>query len=85
VAVNDYTVEEPIVEREVILGHHTIGAPRDVSLSDAMGMTHLVLNQVHVVLHQERADLDKEWLCLLEWFSLLKKLMASEKAKAEVR
>jgi hypothetical protein len=81
VAVNDNTVKEP----EVILGHRIVVVSRDVSLSDAMGMTHFALNQVHDVLRQERADLDEERLHLLMWFSLLKKLMASKKAKVEAR
>jgi hypothetical protein len=66
------------------LGHHTDGAPGDVSLSDAMCIAHFALNQVQDVLCQERADLDEERLCLSVWLSLLKKLMASEKAKAKV-
>jgi hypothetical protein len=40
VVVNGNTVEEP----EVILGHRPVEASGDVSLSDAMGTTHFVLN-----------------------------------------
>jgi hypothetical protein len=40
---------------------------------------------VQNVLQQERADLDEEQLCLLEYFSLLKGVTASEKVKVEVR
>jgi hypothetical protein len=76
--------EEPVEEPEVILGHLPVGAPGDVSLSDAMGMTHFMLNQVHNVLCRERADLDGEWMRLSEWFSLLKKLTTYEKVKVEV-
>jgi hypothetical protein len=49
-----------------------------------MCIAHFALNQVQDVLCQERADLDEERLCLSVWLSLLKKLMASEKAKAKV-
>jgi hypothetical protein len=49
-----------------------------------MCIAHFALNQVHDVLYQERADLDEERLRLSVWLSLLKKLMASEKAKAKV-
>jgi hypothetical protein len=85
VAVNNNTIEEPVRVPEVILGHRPIGALGDASLSDAMGTTHFVLNQVQNVLHQERADLDEVQMRPLEYFSLLKEVTASEKVKAEVR
>jgi hypothetical protein len=44
VAVNDNTAEEPMEEPEVILGHHPIEAPRDVSPSDALGTANFALN-----------------------------------------
>jgi hypothetical protein len=43
------------------------------------------LNQAHDVLRQEREDINKEWLHLLVWVSLLKQQMTSEKEKVEVR
>jgi hypothetical protein len=81
----DNTIEEPVEQPEVILGHRPIKASGDVSLLDGMGTTHFALNQVHNVLRWEREDLDEERLCLSECFSLLKKVTASEKVKAKAR
>jgi hypothetical protein len=83
-AVNNNTIEEPMREPEVILGHRPIRALGDLSLSDSMGTSHFVLNQVQNVLQWERGDLDEERLRLLEYFSLLKAVTAFEKMKAEV-
>jgi hypothetical protein len=41
--VHDNTIEETVMEPEVILRYRPIRALGDVSLSDAMGMTHFVL------------------------------------------
>jgi hypothetical protein len=56
VGANDDAIEE----HEVILGHPILRAPRDVSLSEAMGTTHWALNQVHNVLRWEREDINGE-------------------------
>jgi hypothetical protein len=65
---DDNIVEEP----EVIMGLPGLRAPGTISLSEAMGMTHFALNQVHDVLRQESEDINEEWLHLLVWVSLLK-------------
>jgi hypothetical protein len=51
---DDNAVEEP----EVIMGHPDLRAPGAVSLSEAMGMTHFMLNQVHDVLRRKREDIN---------------------------
>jgi hypothetical protein len=38
--INNNDVEEP----KVIMGHHSLRAPRTISLSEVMGMTHFALN-----------------------------------------
>jgi hypothetical protein len=81
VGTDDNANEEP----EVIMGHLSLRAPGDVSLFEVMGATHFALNQVHDMLRREREDINKEWLCLLVWVSMLKKQTTSEKEKAEVR
>jgi hypothetical protein len=81
VGADDNAIEEP----EVILGHPGHRAPGAVSLSEVMGTTHFMLNQVHDVLHQETEDIDEEGLHLSVWVSLLKKQMTSEMLKAEAR
>jgi hypothetical protein len=81
VGADDNAIKEP----KVILGHSILRAPGDVSLSEALGMAHWVLNQVHDVLRQEREDIDDKQRCLLLWVSLLKKWMTSEKEKVEVK
>jgi hypothetical protein len=78
---DDNAIKEP----EVIMGHCGLRAPGTLSLSEAMGTTHFALNQAHNVLHQERVDINKEWLRLSLWFSLLKQRTTSEKDKAEAR
>jgi hypothetical protein len=79
------TDDNTIEELEVIMGHPGLRAPRTVSLSEAMGMTHFVLNQAHDVLCREREDINEERLHLSVWVSLLKQRMTSEKEKAEAR
>jgi hypothetical protein len=66
--INDNAVEEP----EVIMGHPDLRASGTVSLSEGMGMAHFVLNQAHDVLRWEREDINKEWMHLSVWVSLLK-------------
>jgi hypothetical protein len=78
---DDNAVEEP----EVIMGHPGLRAPGAVSLSEAMGMTHFMLNQVHDVLRRKREDISEERRCLFMWVSLLNKRTTSKKEKAEVR
>jgi hypothetical protein len=78
---DDNTVEES----EVIMGHLGLRAPGTISISEVMGTSHFVLNQVHDVLHREREDINEEWLRLLVWVLLLKKWMTSEKEKVEAR
>jgi hypothetical protein len=80
VGVDVAAAEEP----EVILGHPALRAPGDVSLSEAMGMTHWSINQAHSVLHQERENIDNERRPLLLWGSLFKEWTASEE-KAEAK
>jgi hypothetical protein len=74
---DDNAIEEP----EVIIGHPSLRAPGAISLSEAMGTTHFVLNQVHDVLHREREGINEECMCLSVWVSLLMKRMTSEKEK----
>jgi hypothetical protein len=64
---DDNTIEKP----KVIMGHPGLRAPRTVPLSEAMGMTHFVLIQVHDVLYREREDINEERLHLSVWVSLL--------------
>jgi hypothetical protein len=44
-----------------------------------MGMTHFALSRAHDVLRREREDINKQWLRLLVWVSLLKKRTTSKK------
>jgi hypothetical protein len=74
---DDNAVEEP----EVIMGHPSLRALGDVSLSEAMGTAHFALHQVHDMLYWEREDIEEEWVSLMECGSLLKKRTTSEKEK----
>jgi hypothetical protein len=74
-------VEEP----EVIMGHPSHRASGTVSLSEAMGTVHFVLNQVHDVLYREREDINEERLRVSVWVSLLKQWTTYEKEKVEAR
>jgi hypothetical protein len=78
---DDNAIEEP----EVIMGHSGLRVLGTVSLSEAMGTTYFALNQAHDVLCREREDINKEWLRLSVWVSLLKQQTTSEKEKAEAR
>jgi G:T/U-mismatch repair DNA glycosylase len=64
---DDNTIEKP----KVIMGHPGLRAPGTVSLSEAMGTTHFVLNQAQDVLYWEREDINEERLHLSVWVSLL--------------
>jgi hypothetical protein len=59
-------------ELEVVMGHSGLQTLRHISLSEAMGMTHFSLRQAQDVLQWERADIEEEQQCLMEWGSLLK-------------
>jgi hypothetical protein len=48
------------VELEVILGHPTLRAPKDVSLDEAMGTTRWALTQAQNVLHRESGGIIDE-------------------------
>jgi hypothetical protein len=78
---DDNAIEEP----EVIMGHFGLRVLGTVSLSEAMGTTYFALNQAHDVLCREWEDINKEWLRLSVWVSLLKQQTTSEKEKAEAR
>jgi hypothetical protein len=66
------------MEPEVILGHPTLRAPRDVSLDEAMGTTHWTLTQAQNVLHWESGGIiDERWRLLL-WASMLKERTTAE-------
>jgi predicted HTH domain antitoxin len=78
---DDNTVEDP----KVTMGHPGLRVPGAVSLSEVMGLSHFVLNQVHDVLRREREEINEERLCLSVLVSLLKKRMTSEKEMAEAR
>jgi predicted HTH domain antitoxin len=80
-SADDNIIEEP----EVIMMHPGLRATGVVCLSEAMGMTHYVLNQAHDVFHRERENINEERLRLSVWVSLLKKRTTSKKEKAEVR
>jgi hypothetical protein len=75
------TDDNIIKETEVIMRQLGLRALGIVSLSEAMGTTHFVLNQAHDVLCREREDIDEEWLRLSVWVSLLKKRTTSEERR----
>jgi hypothetical protein len=79
------TDDNAIKEPEVIMGHPGLRMPGTVSLSEAMGTTHFVLNQAHDVLRRETEDINEERIYLSVWVSMLKQRTASEKEKAEER
>jgi hypothetical protein len=72
-------------ESEVVLGHPLLRALGDVSLDEAMSMTHGALNQAQDVLHWESGDINDEHRCLLLWASTLMQRATFEKAEANVR
>jgi hypothetical protein len=78
---DDIVTEEP----EVVLEHHILKAPRDVSLDEAMGKVCWVLNQAQDVLRQESRDNNNERRCLQLWASMLKDRTTSEKVMAQAR
>jgi hypothetical protein len=80
VAGNDIA-EEP----EVVHGHPFLKAPGGISLDEAMGTAHWVLNQVHEVLHREHRYVDDKCRRLLLWASMLKERTTSKKARAQAR
>jgi hypothetical protein len=63
VAAADDTIEEP----EVVVGHHGLGGPRQVSIPKVVDTTLSALQHVWDVLLQERRGLDEEQKCLVEW------------------
>jgi hypothetical protein len=74
----DNAVEE---ELEVVMGHHGLGAPGQVSIPEAVDTALFALHQVQDMLQQERRGLDEEWQCLVKWGSPLKKRTTFEKEK----
>jgi hypothetical protein len=78
---DDNAIKEP----EVIMGHPGLRTPGTVSLSEAMGTTHFVLNQAHDVLRRETEDINEERIYLSVWVSMLKQQTAFEKEKVEER
>jgi hypothetical protein len=78
---DDIVAEEP----EVVLEHHILKAPRDVSLDEAMGKVCWVLNQAQDVLRQESRDNNNERRCLQLWASMLKDRTTSEMVMAQAR
>jgi hypothetical protein len=73
------------VDPEVILGHPTLRAPRDVSLDEAMGTARWALTQAQNVLHRESGGIVDERRRLLLWASMLKEWTTAEGARAEAR
>jgi hypothetical protein len=73
------------VEPEVILGHPTLRAPRDVSLDEAMGTTRWALTQAQNVLHRESGGIIDERRRLLQWTSMIEERTMTERARVEVR
>jgi hypothetical protein len=74
-STDDNAIEEP----EVIMGHPSLRVVGTISLSEVMGMTHVVLNQAHDVLHREREGINEERLLLSVWVDMME-----VKEKAEV-
>jgi hypothetical protein len=67
---------------EVVLGHLTLYAPGDISVSEVMSTAHQALSQAQRMLHREGEDLANERCRLQLWATMLKWTTMSGRAAA---
>jgi hypothetical protein len=67
---------------EMVLGHLTLYAPGDISVSEVVSTTHQALSQAQRMLHREGEDLANERCRLQLWATMLKRMTMSGRAAA---